>query len=150
MTPPMEFSSPTASDAHSIAEVFLASIKSAMPWLSSPHSDDDVHRWIAEVVIPSGTLEVIKLQGETAGLMALENGWIQHLYIHPSMQGVGIGSSCVQRAKSLYPSGLQLWTFQRNQRARQFYERRGFVCVEETDGAGNEEREPDARYLWQP
>ena len=25
---------------------------------------------------------------------------------------------------------------------------RGFAPVEETDGAGNEEKEPDARYLW--
>ena len=33
--------------------------------------------------------------------------------------------------------------FQRNARAR-----RGFRLIEETDGARNEEREPDARYLW--
>jgi hypothetical protein len=37
---------------------------------------------------------------------------------------------------------------QRNTRARRFYEARGFVLTEETDGAGNEENEPDARYLW--
>ena len=43
---------------------------------------------------------------------------------------------------------LQLWTFQRNAQARRFYEARGFVVVEQTDGAGNEEKEPDARYLW--
>jgi hypothetical protein len=29
-----------------------------------------------------------------------------------------------------------------------FYEVRGFALVEETDGANNEEKEPDARYLW--
>ena len=28
------------------------------------------------------------------------------------------------------------------------FESRGFVLVEETDGSGNEEQEPDARYLW--
>jgi len=38
--------------------------------------------------------------------------------------------------------------FQRNARARRFYEARGFRLIEETDGARNEEREPDARYLW--
>ncbi|WP_298279395.1 hypothetical protein [uncultured Bradyrhizobium sp.] len=50
------------------------------------------------------------------------------------------------------PPGLadrrQLWTFQRNARARRFYEARGFVAVEQTDGSRNEEQEPDVRYLW--
>jgi hypothetical protein len=40
--------------------------------------------------------------------------------------------------------------FQRNARARRFYERAGFVLAELTDGAGTEEREPDARYVWTP
>jgi hypothetical protein len=38
--------------------------------------------------------------------------------------------------------------FQRNAPARGFYEARGFALVEETDGARNEEKEPDACYLW--
>jgi hypothetical protein len=42
----------------------------------------------------------------------------------------------------------QLWTFQRNAQARRFYEARGFVLIQETDGARNEEKEPDALYLW--
>jgi hypothetical protein len=46
------------------------------------------------------------------------------------------------------PSGLQLWTFQINRRAQQFYERHGFAAVEWTDGSANEEREPDVRYMW--
>jgi hypothetical protein len=41
-----------------------------------------------------------------------------------------------------------LWTFQRNALARRFYEKEGFVAVRETDGSGNEEREPDVLYLW--
>ena len=43
---------------------------------------------------------------------------------------------------------LHLWTFQRNAQARRFYEARSFALVKETDGAGNEEKEPDALYLW--
>ena len=41
---------------------------------------------------------------------------------------------------------VDLWTFQRNAGARRFYERNGFVAMEFTDGASNEEREPDVRY----
>jgi hypothetical protein len=35
-------------------------------------------------------------------------------------------------------------TFQKSARARRFYERRDFVLIRETDGAGNEEKESDA------
>ena len=40
--------------------------------------------------------------------------------------------------------------FQRNTPARRFYERRGIRPVESTDGAENEERGPDVRYVWKP
>jgi GNAT superfamily N-acetyltransferase len=53
-------------------------------------------------------------------------------------------------AKEQRPAGLELWTFQVNESARRFYERHGFTEVEHTDGAGNEEREPDVRYAWRP
>ena len=44
---------------------------------------------------------------------------------------------------------LQLWTFQRNRSARRFYEKHRFQAMRETDGTGNEEREPDVLYRWQ-
>jgi hypothetical protein len=48
------------------------------------------------------------------------------------------------------PGGLQLWVFQKNVGARRLYERAGFELAELTDGERNEEREPDARYVWEP
>ena len=44
-------------------------------------------------------------------------------------------------------TALQLWTFRRNAPARRFYEARGFALIQQTDGARNEEKEPDALYL---
>ena len=41
---------------------------------------------------------------------------------------------------------VSLWTFQRNVGARRFYERNRFVVMESTDGANNEEGDPDVRY----
>jgi ribosomal protein S18 acetylase RimI-like enzyme len=65
----------------------------------------------------------------------------------PEAQGQGVGTELLDIAKR--GSGqLQLWTFQRNAQARRFYEARGFALAEQTDGARNEEKEPDARYLW--
>ena len=43
---------------------------------------------------------------------------------------------------------IQLWTFQANAGARRFYERHAFLAEELTDGAGNDEGEPDVRYRW--
>jgi GNAT superfamily N-acetyltransferase len=82
-----------------------------------------------------------------SGIIAFQEGWIRQLYVHPSAQGRGIGTELLGVAKEAF-GRLELWTFQRNARARRFYEARGFVLAEETDGTRNEEKEPDARYLW--
>jgi putative acetyltransferase len=73
---------------------------------------------------------------------------VEHLYVRPEAQRAGIGSALLQAAKSGSPSGLRLWTFQRNQGARAFYARHGFAELELTDGSGNEEREPDVLLAW--
>lgn len=81
------------------------------------------------------------------GLIAFREGWIDQLYVLPEHQGRGTGNALLQVAQRDFNS-LQLWTFQRNAPARRFYEARGFVLVQETDGARNEEKEPDALYRW--
>ena len=84
---------------------------------------------------------------EMRGVIAFRDDWIEQLYVLPEAQGRGLGSELLDVAKQA--SGrLQLWTFQRSTPARRFYEARGFVLVEQTDGVRNEEKEPDARYLW--
>ena len=81
------------------------------------------------------------------GVIAFRDGWIDQLYILPSQQKKGAGSDLLAVAQSRFPT-LELWTFQKNSRARAFYERRGFIEQERTDGSRNEEREPDVRYRW--
>jgi GNAT superfamily N-acetyltransferase len=66
------------------------------------------------------------------------------LYVQPDAQRRGVGTELLQVAKSSFDR-LQLWTFQCNVPARRFYEGRRFALVQETDGARNEENEPDAR-----
>lgn len=50
--------------------------------------------------------------------------------------------------KSSGVAALELWCFQANARARQFYEARGFRAICFADGADNEERVLDVRYPW--
>ena len=66
-------------------------------------------------------------------MVAVGEGFVQQLYILPGYQGLGIGSTLLEKAIELSPDGLELWAFQQNERARGFYERRGFVAVEFTD-----------------
>jgi RimJ/RimL family protein N-acetyltransferase len=41
---------------------------------------------------------------------------------------------------------LRISTFARNERAKRFFENRGFRAVGTGDGSANEEHEPDLRY----
>ncbi|ALL12224.1 GNAT family N-acetyltransferase [Caulobacter henricii] len=81
------------------------------------------------------------------GHIALLPGWIDHLYVDPDFQGLGIGSALVRLAQAEQEE-LRLYTFQANARARALYERHGFVVEELTDGTRNEEKMPDVTYHW--
>ena len=81
------------------------------------------------------------------GFCACKPGWIDHLYVLPEHHGQGIGTALLDQAKS-GNGRLELWTFQKNVRAIKFYRDNGFVLAETTDGTGNEEEEPDARFVW--
>ena len=82
-----------------------------------------------------------------AAYMLLKSENLDHLYVLPRWQGHGLGSALLDKAKALSPARLLLWTFQRNGKARAFYEARGFRSVRSTSG-DNEEGEPDVLYEW--
>jgi GNAT superfamily N-acetyltransferase len=105
---------------------------------------------VATVVLPNQTVWVAERDGQIVGVVALRDGWVEQFYVLPGYQGLGIGSGLLATVKEASPEGLSLWAFQRNTRARAFYEGRGFVAVEFGDGSGNEEGEPDVRYEWTP
>ena len=134
-----------------MADVFLASRRDALPYLPALHSDEETRRWIADVVVPAGAVWVAVLDGRVAGfavVSGVDRDHLDHLYVLPGLYGRGIGSALLARAKALSPGRLRLFTFQRNIRARAFYEARGFTVVDTNDGSRNEEREPDVLYEW--
>jgi GNAT superfamily N-acetyltransferase len=137
-------------DAAAIAELHLAARRAAMPWLPDLHSDAEVGIWIRDRLLAEAEVWVALAGAALVGYMALVGGMLDHLYIAPGHQGRGIGSLLLDQAKALRPAGLRLYAFQRNVRARAFYEARGFAAVAFSHGADNEENEPDVLYQWRP
>jgi GNAT superfamily N-acetyltransferase len=140
----------TAADADAITDVFLRSMFTAMPWLARPHTDEETRRWIEDVVIGGQQVWVAERGGRVVGFAALRDGWLEHLYLAPEAQRQGIGGDLLAVVREHSPHGLSLYAFARNTAARQFYERHGFRVVATSDGAGNEQREPDVTYRWEP
>ncbi|WP_330291800.1 GNAT family N-acetyltransferase [Streptomyces sp. NBC_00576] len=142
----------TADDADSAADVLLRSRAVALSTVTWPRSDDEVRDYFRNVVVPHRETWVAEAsyEGEIVGVLVLAGDEVSQLYLLPDWRGRGIGDLCIALAKEHSPGGLTLWTFQVNKPAHRFYERHGFVAVEHTDGSGNEEREPDVRYVWQP
>ena len=134
-------------DMDAAARVHRAAFDHALPSLAGLHTPQEDRWFFRERLFKTSELWGAFDDTELTGLIAFRDDWIDQLYVTPHAQRRGIGSALLQKAKDAF-ARLHLWTFQRNQPARRFYESRGFVLVRETDGAGNEEREPDALYLW--
>ena len=134
-------------DMDAAARVHRAAFDHALPWLTGLHTSDEDRWFYRERVFRECQVHGAFEAGALTAIIAFRSGWIDQLYVLPEVQGRGVGSELLEVAKRAF-DGLQLWTFQRNLKARRFYEARGFALVERTDGARNEEKEPDARYLW--
>ena len=151
-TEPMPFLIRTAEtrDADAIAVVHRTSMRQALPYLPDLHTEDEDRAWVANVVLPYQEVWIAEAGGRVVGVAALDGDMLAQLYILPGEQGRGIGSALLTKAMARRPAGMRLYAFQRNTRARGFYEHRGFVAVEFGDGSGNEEGEPDVLYQWTP
>lgn len=143
-----------SSDAAAAAELYLRARRAGSAAGSIPrlaHDDDDVRRWVADVVIPTRECWLAEAGSSSlAGMLVLEAEWIDQLYVDPDLTGAGIGSELLAVAKRERPDGLRLWTFVSNGNAQRFYRRHGFQERERTDGSDNEEGAPAVQYGWSP
>lgn len=148
------------SDMTEVARVFRASFRHALsfiPELHTPLEDENYfHHLFAETQIfvacdrlglPHGGTSSDKPVGSIVGFIAFTDSMVNHLYLSPSVTGLGLGGELLGLAKA-GSSKLQLWAFQKNEIAKRFYIKNGFAIVRETDGSGNEENEPDFLFEW--
>lgn len=134
-------------DILQVARVFKSSREFALPYLPRLHTADEDFEFFLRVVFPNQQIFVCETDGGILGFIAYDNDWVHHLYVLPDSIGEGIGERLLAQAFS-GSKQLQLWAFQRNERAIAFYEKHGFRIVQKTNGEGNEENEPDVRMQW--
>ena len=135
-------------DANAVASLYERSF-GTLTFLPVLHTLDEHRRHFARVLAEQ-EVWVYEDHAAILGFAALDDQLLTFLYVEPEAQGGGIGSRLLDRAKERRPHGFTFWVFQRNARARRFYERHGCRPVQFTDGSGNEEREPDVLYEWPP
>jgi putative acetyltransferase len=122
-----------------------------LPWLAGAHSPEEDRRHFREKLFPACTVWGAWDAASLVGIMALRDDWIDQLYVLPHVlpraQG-RVRGPLYCRWPRLPRRACVCGRFQRNRATRRFYEARGFVLIEETDGAANHEKEPDALYRW--
>jgi GNAT superfamily N-acetyltransferase len=73
-------------------------------------------------------IEVTVAEDETGivAFLARRGEEVRLLYTRPDRIGMGAGSQLIEESKATGVGALELWCFQANERARRFYEARGF------------------------
>jgi chorismate mutase/GNAT superfamily N-acetyltransferase len=134
-------------DVEAIAAVHVSARRaSAMPPLV--HSEDDVRGWLDGRLRSNDSVWAAEADGAVVGYARFTETWLDDLYVVPELAGHGIGSALLDLVKQQRPDGFCLWVFEINSLARAFYERRGFIELERTDGHANEEQAPDIKLAW--
>jgi ribosomal protein S18 acetylase RimI-like enzyme len=125
-----------------IAQLHLRTVVFAydgiFPTEGSPPDLDELHRdWDRRLSRPGESVFVAERQTIIGSVIARldadhpTSGEVARLHVDPESWGQGIGTDLLQHALSELDqrgcSGVGLWVLERNDRARRFYERNGWV-----------------------
>ena len=137
-------------DASRIASILIDARKTFLPFAQSPHSEEEIHAWVQEYLIPTNGVTVATNDDKIIGVQAVSRldgiTWLDQFYLDPEYVGRGIGSKMLAQLLQTVPRPIRLYTFQQNQPGRYFYERHGFQAIQFRDGKHNEEHCPDVLY----
>jgi chorismate mutase/GNAT superfamily N-acetyltransferase len=136
-------------DAETLADLFIAAREAAYPAMPrSIHPPEEIHAWFRRLLEGGRETWVAERESDVVGYIVLDPEWLDSIYVRSDLTGEGIGTVLLDLAKSLRPEGFGLWVFVSNEGAQRFYRRHGLVEIRRTDGADNEEREPDIELAW--
>ena len=98
-------------------------------------------------VLPRCRVWVAERSEQLCGMLALEAPWIRQFAVFPEAQRQGIGTLLLAQAREVSANELRLFAFQRNDVARAFYARHGFVPTAFGISPAPES-EPDVELRW--
>jgi len=111
------------------------------------HTAEDARWFFRAKILSSCAVWVAERSEDLVGLIAIEAPWIRQLAVFPEHQRRGVGTALLHQARECSPAELRLYTFQRNGKARAFYEKHGFRLAA-LGVSPAPELEPDVEYRW--
>jgi GNAT superfamily N-acetyltransferase len=109
-------------------ESAVAGFANVFPQELYPFPDDDVRETLRAQLEDTAT--VVLLDDDLRGFALAGDGWLHRLYVRPSAWGAGVGAALHDDALAALREGAtttaSLWCLAGNDRARAFYERRGW------------------------
>ena len=120
-------------------------------WLPRMMSHSDIGAMFSADMLKTRYFLVAEEGGVIGGYLSMneELGIVPGLYISPDLRGQGVGKALMDAAKQRRPGGLKLTVFEPNIRAKDFYEREGFVEVSEERSDDTAEGVPTLMMRWE-
>ena len=111
-----------------------------------PHSVAEQRQYFLSTVLPHHEVRVALAGDQIVGFVAASAESVAQLHVRVGWHRQGIGTLLLDSAKQRSCGSLWLYTFARNQGARAFYERSGFVI--EAEGFEPTWQLADIKYRW--
>lgn len=119
----------TSADLDQVVALWLEGSRRAHHFIPFSYWESNV-RSMREIYIPqSDTWVYLEPDHGVAGFISLVENCIAALFVHPAMQGNGIGGRLVKKAKSLKDE-LNLSVYVKNEHACHFYDTHGFRVIQ--------------------
>jgi ribosomal protein S18 acetylase RimI-like enzyme len=138
-------------DLDHMVSMWHASKRDAFPYVEvqQRYSIEDDRWYFQEILVKEFDIWVAEIDDRIVGMMAIKGKLINQLFVDVEHQGLGVGTKLLEVAKELSPDYLQAFTFQKNVKARAFFEKHGFHAVR-FFVSPPPENEPDVEYAWTP
>jgi ribosomal protein S18 acetylase RimI-like enzyme len=138
-----------ASDFDAVTILWRISREKSLPdfQLEKGHFFYEDRDYFQSHVLMENQVWVVEKGQRLVAFMAMNQEFVDQLYIHPDHWRQGIGNALLDLAREQSPEHVWLYTLQINLNARAFYEKNGFVA-EKFGVSPPPESEPDVEYHW--